>query len=62
MLKPKFIGTSQTIRSTTLRPVTARTISNIANTGPGSPTSNQVNEINSQAILEKAKDFKGIVN
>ena len=54
-----MIGPSPTPRSTTVRPVTARTISNTANTGPGSTTGNQLDDVNIQAILEKAKNFKG---
>jgi hypothetical protein len=53
-----FTGPSSTPRSTTVRPVTARTISNTANTGPGSTTGNQLDDVNIQAILEKAKNFK----
>jgi len=53
-----FDGPLPTPRSRTPRPVTVRTISNTANTGPVSTTSNQVDDVNTQAILQKAKDFK----
>jgi len=49
-----FTGTSPT----TARPVTARTISNTRNNGLGSQSNVQVNDIDTQAILDKAKDFQ----
>jgi len=54
-----FTGFSKpTPRTTTSRPVPARTISNTRNTRPGSQANNQVDDIDTQAILAKAKDFK----
>jgi len=51
-----FTGTSPTVRSTTGRPVTARTISN---NRPGSALGSREDDAgNIRAILDKAKDFK----
>ena len=49
-------GTSPTVRSTTGRPVTARTVSN---NRPGSELGSREDDAgNIRAILDKAKDFK----
>eukprot|EP00092_Neocalanus_flemingeri_P014585 GFUD01015735.1.p1 GENE.GFUD01015735.1~~GFUD01015735.1.p1 ORF type:complete len:1457 (+),score=298.41 GFUD01015735.1:266-4636(+) len=53
-----FTGTSPTSKITTSRPVSARTISNTRNNGLGSQSNTRVGDIDTQAILAKAKDFK----